>query len=125
MIGSEMFLDTAVLRDSVVLKAKELNYVPRSFKSASAVINLVIGSLATDLSLITIPKGTPFTGKSGSNNYTFTTDSNLLVTGSGGVFYANNVTIKEGTFLTESFAVQPAVNTDRQRFLISNPTIDQ
>jgi len=124
MIGSEMFLDTAVLRDSVVLKAKELNYVPRSFKSASAVINLVIGSLATDLSLITIPKGVPFTGKSGSNNYTFTTDSNLLVTGSGGVFYANNVTIKEGTFLTESFAVQPAVNTDRQRFLISNPTID-
>jgi hypothetical protein len=124
MIGSEMFLDTAVLRDSVVLKAKELNYTPRSFKSAYANVNLVVGNVSTSVSLITIPKGTSFTGKLGSNNYTFSTDNNLIVTGSGGVFYANNVTIKEGTFLTDTFAVQPNVNTDRQNFILSNPTID-
>jgi len=31
MVASEMFLDSAQLRDSVVSHAKELNYVPRSF----------------------------------------------------------------------------------------------
>ena len=29
-IGSEMFLDTAVLRDSLVSHSKELNYIPTS-----------------------------------------------------------------------------------------------
>ena len=30
MVGNEMFLDSAVLRDSVVSRAKMLNYVPTS-----------------------------------------------------------------------------------------------
>ncbi len=36
MIGNEMFLDTATLRDSVISHAKELNYLPRSYTSAAA-----------------------------------------------------------------------------------------
>ena len=40
MIGNEMFLDTATLRDSVVSHAKELNYLPRSYTSAAATVRL-------------------------------------------------------------------------------------
>ena len=42
MVASEMFLDTAQIRDSVISHAKELNYMPRSFKSATANVNIAI-----------------------------------------------------------------------------------
>ena len=42
MVGNEMFLDTAQLRDSVVSHAKELNYTPRSFRSAEAKVSISI-----------------------------------------------------------------------------------
>ena len=44
MIGNEMFLDSAQLRDSVVSHAKELNYTPRSFKSAQANVTILAAS---------------------------------------------------------------------------------
>ena len=37
MIGSEMWMDSAQLRDSVVSHAKDLNYLPGSFISSEAV----------------------------------------------------------------------------------------
>ncbi len=42
MAINEMFLDSAVLKNSVVSHAKELNYLPRSRSSAKAVVNLSI-----------------------------------------------------------------------------------
>jgi len=48
MVGNEMFLDSAQLRDSVVSHAKELNYVPQSFKSAQAKVNITITSSSTN-----------------------------------------------------------------------------
>ena len=54
MIGNEMFLDSAQLRESVISRAKELNYTPRSFKSARASVTLTVqttGNTAT----ITMP----------------------------------------------------------------------
>jgi hypothetical protein len=127
-----MFLDTAQLRDSVVLKAKELNYVPRSFRSATANVNLTVTVDDNTVSLITIPKGTTFTGKVGSNNFTFSTDQILTVTTgvlnpldpTQIIFTQNNVPIYEGVYITDSYVVKPLANTDRQRFILSNPTID-
>jgi len=127
MIGSEMFLDTAQLRDSVVLRAKELNYTPRSFRSAYANVNLTITPPAACTNpgvILTIPAGTSFTGKSGSNNYTFTTSQNYVVPISNGVFYANSIPIYEGSIVTDTFVVQPSSNITFQQFNLSNPTID-
>lgn len=125
MVGSEMFLDTAQLRDSVVLKAVELNYTPRSFRSAYAQVNLSISDVPNNPVLLTIPAGTSFTGKAGSNSYTFSTNQNLVVQASeDGVFYANNVDIYEGTPVTDTFVIKPNVGADNQQFILSNPTID-
>ena len=123
MIGSEMFLDTAQMRDSVVLRAKELNYLPRSFRSSKATVNLTV-TANSNITLITIPKGTTFTSKAGSNNYIFSTDQNITVSGNNGVFQANSVSLYEGTYITDTFVIQSSANTDRQRLLLSNPTID-
>jgi hypothetical protein len=124
MVGSEMFLDTAQLRDSVVLKAVELNYTPRSFRSAYAQVNIAVVNVTNDPLLLTIPSGTSFTGKVGSNSYIFSTNENIVVNASNdGVFYANNVDIYEGSQVTDTFVVQS--NPDNaQQFIISNPTID-
>ena len=108
MVGSEMFLDTAQLRDSVVLKAVELNYTPRSFRSAYAQVNIVVANVTNNPALLTIPSGTSFTGKAGSNSYIFSTNENLVINASNdGVFYANNVDIYEGSQVTDTFVIQP------------------
>ena len=125
MVASEMFLDTAQQRDSVVLRAKELNYVPRSFRSSYALIDLVVADVDPSIVLLTIPSGTSFTGRAGTNNYTFSTNQTIVVqANTDGNFYASNVAIYEGTTVTDTFTVQPASNTNVQQFTLSNPTID-
>ena len=42
MAVNEMFLDSAVLRNSIVSHAKELNYLPRSRRSAKAIVKVTI-----------------------------------------------------------------------------------
>ena len=42
MTMNEMFLDSAVLKNSIVSHAKELNYIPRSRKSAKATVRVTI-----------------------------------------------------------------------------------
>lgn len=121
MVAGEMFLDTAQLRDSIVSHAKELNYVPKSFTSAQAVIQFVV-TPNTPIGALVIPKGTSFTTKLGSNNYSFTTDESQVISANiDGKFYAN-LAIYEGTYSTDSF-VYVESNT-QQRFVISNPTVD-
>lgn len=124
MVASEMFLDTAQLRASVISHAKELNYVPRSFRSARAVVDIAITpSNPNGITTVTVPRGTSFTSKVGANTYTFTVPDNLLITGStNGVFYATDVEIHEGSLVTDTFVFN--TSAENQRFVLSNPTID-
>ena len=121
MVASEMFMDTAQLRDSVLSHAKELNYVPRSFRSASAKVAFTV-TPSTPLDSLIIPKGTSFTTRVGSSNYTFTVnEATTINANTDGDFYAN-LTIYEGSFSTDSFVYQSSNTT--QRFVLTNPTID-
>ena len=122
MVASEMFLDTAQLRDSLISHAKELNYLPPSFKSSEAVINISVNAGNLTITSLTMPKGTTFTTKVDNKTFSFATDSNIVLFGSGGVFSANNVSIYEGEYITESFVVDESTTT--QRFVISNGTVD-
>lgn len=122
MIANEMFLDSALLRDSIISHAKELNYLPRSFRSAQATINITLTD-SSDNSTVLIPRGTTFTGRSNNKNFTFTTAENVQA-GSTDVtnqFVANNVTIYEGDYVQDSYVTD---NTSQPRFLITNKTVD-
>lgn len=121
MVASEMFLDTAQLRDSVISHAKELNYIPRSYQSAQAQVSFTV-TPSIPMGALVVPKGTTFTAKVGSNNYSFaTSESTTLALNSNGQFNAN-LSIYEGSYVTDSF-VYTASNTS-QRFVLSNPTVD-
>lgn len=125
MVTSEMFLDSAQLRDSVVSHSKDLNYVPRSFKSAQAIVDLTVtpptGSNANN---VVVPKGTSFTARVGSNNFSFTVNQNIILKSNdnGVTFKQSNLVLYEGGLLTDAYVY----NTGNvyQRFLISNPLVD-
>lgn len=126
MIGNEMFLDSALTRDAAVSHAKELNYTPRSFRSARAVVDIDIFT-DNETNFVTIPKNTQFTAYLNSNSYTFSTNKTMVTstfTTEDKVrkFTVNDVTIYEGSYLVESFTMN--YNSENQRFIISNPLVD-
>lgn len=120
MAISEMFLDSAQIRDSVVSRAKELNYTPRSARSAVAYVNVTItpnDSPAT----ITIPQGYGFTSRIDNTIYTFTTADPIILSATDG-YAANNIPIYEGAYVTERFVVDTSVSN--QRFILNNTDVD-
>ena len=120
MVASEMFLDTAQLRDSVVSHAKELNYTPRSFNSAKASITINV-TPATSAASVYVPKYTSFSSRVGSNTYSFVTNESYVLSANGSSF-VQTVDVYEGAVKTEAFVLNYS-NTS-QRFVLSNPTVD-
>ena len=126
MVSNEMFLDSAKLRDSVISHAKELNYLPRSFRSSSAVIQLVITSTDAAKRSIVIPKGTSFTTRVDDFTYNFSTTENYVITnrtpsGSSFVYESEPIRIYEGNYLSDTYTVNysnPLV------YKISNKRVD-
>jgi hypothetical protein len=121
MAISESFLDTAQLRDSVISHAKELNYLPSSYKSSEALVDISIAYTGTS-NIFEIPKGTQFSGLNSNGSFIFTTDRNYTAVSSNGTFKFSNIAIYEGTYISESFYVNYAIET--QKFILSNPQID-
>lgn len=122
MLFSEMFLDSAQLRNSVASHTKDLNYVPRSFRSAKAIVNIDI-TPSTSVTSVTIPKNQPFSTRVNSQTFQFVTSENIVVTKQEqGVFKAEGIEIFEGSYVVDTFYTNYAI--ERQRFMLSNPTID-
>ena len=126
MVSNEMFLDSAKLRDSVISHAKELNYLPRSFRSSSAVIQLVITSTDAAKRSIVIPKGTSFTSRVDDFTYNFSTTENYVITkrtpsGSNLVYESEPIRIYEGNYLSDTYTVNYA---NPLVYKISNKRVD-
>jgi hypothetical protein len=126
MVGNEMFLDSAQMRDSVVSHAKELNYTPRSFKSAEALVDITIVSTDMTKRSVVIPKGTTFTSNFGSKSYTFSTGENIIVDdftigSSTVIFNKTGITLFEGYYVTDTYA---SLSQITQRYIINNKNID-
>lgn len=127
MAASEMFLDSAQLRDSIISHVKELNYTPRSFKSAEATVNISI--VSSDLSKRSIPivKGQTFTSRFNNRNYTFSTneamflDNYTINVNNTVTFTKNNVKLYEGFFVNDTYTYN---SSQSQRFLITNRNCD-
>jgi len=123
MIANEMFLDTAVLRSSVVQKAKELGYTPASSRGSTAVLDLAITPNDSP-STITIAKNTKFNTSIEGVSYTFvTTSATAAVANSdNSVVNVYGVDIKEGIPLSHRYTVNTA--NSEQRFTIPNQGVD-
>lgn len=123
MVGSEMWLDSAQLRDSVVSHARELNYTPQSYNSATAQVTVDI-TPSSSVTSVVVPKYTSFSTTVDSNTYTFTTNEAYVLTQANNGTYSFSTTIYEGTVLDETFVVDNLQTNRAQRFVLSNDTVD-
>jgi len=111
MVANEAFLDTALLRDSVVSHAKTLGYVPYSKTAPTATINLTINSGNTTLDTLTIPKGYVFNSKLVDKRiFGFVVMNGVTVTKSDTSYYFENLEIKEGQLLNYTFNYDESAN---------------
>jgi hypothetical protein len=122
MAVSEGFLDSAQMRSSVISHAKELNYTPRSARSAKGVVNLSIALTSGSTNTIEIPKGTQFSGSNANGGFTYTTAENHILTSVTNTFTLNGLDIYEGTYINETFAVDTSI--ENQKFVLSNINVD-
>jgi len=126
MVSNEMFLDSAVLRDSVVSIAKHLGYTTRSTRAATATVNVstVDGTVevpATDPG--TLEKGSVFETKKDNITYYFTSVDNVKYAADGlGNWVARDVEIKEGQMTSSSY-IMNSQDKD-QKYIIPSNTID-
>jgi len=122
MVANEMFLDSAIKRESVVSKAKELGYVPTSTQSASAIVNISFTSGVAVGSEYTLPSGTVFTASKDGQDFNFRTIDSVTVDTSVNPPVARNVTVVEGqrkriSYIFDSRQINP-------RFEIPDETVD-
>lgn len=132
MVASESFLDSAVLRQSVVSLAKHLNYTPRSKKAARLLVDVImttgqIGDSFTD-SVIQgkqyIERGTIFRGKDmEGKSVNFVTLDTYKAVRRDGENIVQDVTIHQGYLKSISFVANTQGGTEAT-FTIPDKNID-
>ena len=124
MVANESFLDTAILRDSVVSHAKMLNYIPYSYTAPIATINITIDSGTTTPEEVTIPKGYIFLSNPiDGTSYGFVTLNQYTATKSGTSFFFENVEIYEGQLVTFNYTYTE-IDNPKGIFIINDTNID-
>lgn len=123
MVANEMFIDSAVLRSSLISLSKMIGYKPRSRIGATANVN-VIFSTDDSPDVLTIPRKTKFFSTLNGVNYTFVTENSYTTVNETGlnVITIPNVSIKEGEPLSYTFTAN--TSDDSQRFILPNLGID-
>lgn len=124
MVSNEMFLDTALARDSVVSQAKLLNYTPRSAIAPSATINLTVSGVTQPQ--LTLPRFTTFLSESidGVNyNFVTTDDTTTEVNLATNEATFANVEIKQGISANFNYTVNNS-NNPTSKFQLPEPNVD-
>jgi len=118
MVGNEMFLDSAQLRDSVVSRAKMLNYTPRSARGASTTLAVTITPTGAPDS-VTIAKNTEWSATVDGEVYKFVTPEAYILDSTDS--YSGTITITEGRPVTHRFTFN---SNNPTRYIIPNRNVD-
>lgn len=104
MVANESFLDTALLRDSVVSHAKTLGYTPYSTRSPVAIVDFTIESNSSTSGTCTLPEGFAFlSNQIDSKAYNFVVLEDTTVTKSNTQYFFENLNLYEGQLITYTF----------------------
>lgn len=117
MMATESFLDTAQRRTSILSHAKELNYTPRSWRSAKATVRFTW--TRGDASEYIIEKGHQFASLSSrAGALLFSVAETTVVTSKTDQFTVD-LDIYEGTYVSDAYLMN-----DDTRFIIGNERVD-
>ena len=100
---NESFIDTALVRSNVVSLAKSLNYLPRSARSSTTKVSLVVPRVSNE-GFFVIPAGSLFKASGGGQSFNFYTLDDYTVNFSSAQS-TNNITVDiyEGKLSTQRF----------------------
>ena len=125
MVSNEVFFDSATLRENVISLARNIGYVPRSRKSARAVISFFVdtSNFINQPVTLTLKKGIVCnTSSFGSQSYSFTIPEDITVPVADNIAQFNDITVYEGVRVTQNFTIDPF--NPKQRFILENSGID-
>lgn len=122
MVANEMFLDSAVKRESVVSLAKQLGYTPISYRSSRASISFTANTPEDLPATLTLPKYTPFTTPIGGTLYTFVNLDAVTISPENGVYRFENVELVQGEPLVYTFRVDQGGPSEK--YTIPNLNVD-
>ena len=126
MVTNEVFIDSATLRENVVSLARNIGYVPRSRKSATATISFFVDCSAVipTPSTLTLKKGpiASTEGAFGGSSFIFSILEDITVPVNDGIAYFDDILISEGTLLTSNFTFSG--RNPNQKFILPNSGID-
>ena len=123
MAVNESFIDSATLRENVVALARNIGYVPRSKKSASAIISFNVDVSSINATQVKLKSGLVALGSVQGGNYTFSIPDDITVTpNSQGIASFNDISIYEGNYLTKTFVVDNSQTNER--YILPNANID-
>tara|TARA_B100001250_G_scaffold385412_1_gene381133 strand:+ start:472 stop:2391 length:1920 start_codon:yes stop_codon:yes gene_type:complete len=131
MVVNESFLDSATLRENVVSLARNIGYVPRSRKSAEAIVNFDF-KFNGNSNTVKLRKGLVCVGAQNNTSYTFSIPEDItvaspidvgsnIITNPPRTASFNNITVYQGTLLKKFFTVNASLD---QRFILDNSFID-
>ncbi len=126
MVGNEMFLDTAQIRQSVISHAKMINYFPTSKRASETRVNILVTPSVNedqDQTILTMNKYTRFLGRDIDGvNYQFVLNDTYSTSKSNGAFSFANVALKQGEVVTRQFVMDS--NNVKRRFDIPSANVD-
>ena len=120
MVTSESFLDSAQLENSILSHAKELNYTPRSKRSATATVNVTFEANGANQPYL-IPKGSSFTSVVKNDLYIFSTVENISVSSANNTF-SFDAELYEGSYFNDTYIFNGSL--EFPKFRITNKDID-
>lgn len=125
MVANEAFLDTALLRDSVVSHAKTLGYVPHSTAAPAATITFTVETNNSTPAKLTIPRGFTFSSNLIDNaSFNFLVLEDTTVSKSGTSFIFDELQIYEGRLASYNFNYNQSSNP-KAIFTLPETNIDE
>ena len=124
MVSNEVFIDSATLRENVVALARNIGYIPRSRKAATATINFSVEpGITPPPTTITLKKGPVASSNAfGGQSFVFGITKDVTKPVVDGIAYFYDVDVKQGNVIDQKFPY--STNNINQRFILSNSGID-
>ena len=120
MAVNESFIDSSTLRENVVSLARNIGYVPRSKKAATA--RITFGASVNARSVV-LKKGVVALGGANNANYIFSIPEDITATpNSSGLVTFSNIEILEGNLLKKTFLVNDS--QPDAKYILPNSNID-
>ena len=126
MVANEVFIDSATLRENVVSLARNIGYVPKSRKAATATVSFFVdcSDITPTPSSITLKAGpvAATSGTFGNQSFIFSICNDITVPILDGIANFDEISIYQGSLLTSTFTFSS--QTPNQKFILPNAGID-